>query len=159
MNAEGSWNKNGGIGILRNMADCCRCNSENKQIDLAAYSSEVEGWAAEYYCWGLKSRDHSLYGDEWEMKVALRPSWMIHRLPWPLIPGFTSMLQLRRKESSSTRFTPHSTVDKVFVQPFVFVHRARVHHYKGTRVFRSMQTYKIHLLPNVRSSLQHPAHI
>lgn len=73
------------------MADCCRC-AQNKQIELPACRTKGEGWVAEYYCWGLESKGHSLYGDEWEMKVAPRPSWMIHRLPWPLIPGFTSIL-------------------------------------------------------------------
>lgn len=37
-------------------------------------------------------RGHSVYGDEKGMKVAPCPSQMIHSLPWPLVPGLTSLL-------------------------------------------------------------------
>lgn len=66
--------------------------SESNQGALAAYGVWGEGWVVGYYCWGVKSKGHSLYGDERGMKVAPRPSQMIHSLPWPLTPGLTSLL-------------------------------------------------------------------
>lgn len=64
----------------------------SNQGALAAYGVWGEGWVVGYYCWGVKSKGHSLYGDEKGMKVAPRPSQMIHSLPWPLMPGLTSLL-------------------------------------------------------------------